>query len=302
MNFKDNDIKFEKIDWKEFEELCFDLLLKYQFHDLNWRQGGSDKGRDIEAIYTITNPLIGPYSERWFIECKHHAKGIPVSEVSSKIDWAAASKVQHFLLVTNKYISQVTNDFIELRRNQVDFKIHIIDGKMLKQKLLPFPDLIVKYFADDNILLVQNILKQWLFHDILPDVKTLSKLSKIVEPQKLNKEELLFLWFAYTMSNYDEDILDYDMEPFTYDFLIPFIKAEINSDVPITYTLEGGHHEVIQNSMGYKNTKVKGTDINIFVQTIKFHDDFLQILLKRKSKQLLVKIAIERTKKNRQSQ
>jgi hypothetical protein len=46
MYFQDSDIKFEMLEWKDFEELCFDLLLKFNFHSLQWRQGGSDGGRD----------------------------------------------------------------------------------------------------------------------------------------------------------------------------------------------------------------------------------------------------------------
>lgn len=45
MDFNEHNIKFELIDWKIFEKLRVDLLVKYQFHDLNWRQTGSDKGR-----------------------------------------------------------------------------------------------------------------------------------------------------------------------------------------------------------------------------------------------------------------
>jgi hypothetical protein len=230
MIFNESDIKFEKLHWKEFEELCFDLLLKYQFHDLNWRQGGADKGRDIEAIFTITNSLTGPYPEKWFIECKHYSKGIPVREISEKIEWALANRVQHFLLVTNRYVSQGAQEYLEERRKVVNFKIHIIDGKKLKLRLLPFPDLIVRYFADDNILLIQNMLKQWLLHDILPDIKTLYKVRKLIEPQKLNKDELVFLWYAYLMSDYNEDILDYDIEPFDFDFLLPFILLNVNCE------------------------------------------------------------------------
>jgi len=300
MIFTDNDIKFEKLHWKQFEELCFDLLLKYQFHDLNWRQGGSDKGRDIEAMFTITNSLTGPYPEKWFIECKHYSKGIPVSEISEKVDWALASRVQHLLLITNKYVSQVTQDYLDERRKVVNFKIHIIDEKKLKQRLLAFPDLIVKYFADDSILLVQNMLKQWLFHDILPDIKSLYKIRNIVEPAKLNKDELVFLWFAYTLSDYDEDTLDYDIEPFDFDFLLPFILKNVNCDSPITYQSEAGNHQVQWSSSGYENRSIEGTDINMFIQKLFFNNKLLQIFFKRKERQIITKIYSEKTKRKKQ--
>src|SRR6266498_2437335 len=105
MLFEEQDIDFAKLDDKQFEELCFDLLIKYGFHTLVWRQGGADSGRDIEAQYVLTNSLIGPYNERWFIECKHYSKGVPPEELNSKITWADAEKPQHLLIITSSYIS-----------------------------------------------------------------------------------------------------------------------------------------------------------------------------------------------------
>jgi hypothetical protein len=291
MVYKEDDIRYERLNWKQFEELCFDLLLKYQFHDLNWRQGGSDKGRDIEAIYTATNALLGAYQEKWFVECKHYSKGIPVSEISEKLDWAEASDVQHFLLVTNKYVSRAAQEYIADRKKKLSYKITILDGKNLKPKILAFPDLVVKYFADDMLILVQNILKQWLFYDILPDIKILSKLREIVEPAKLNKDELVFLWYAYLISDYDEDLLDFETEPFDFDFILPNILGHKNSELPIQYDVEGGDHEVKWSSTGYQNISIKGTDISIFTQNLNFEDQDIQILFKRKQGLVQTKIA-----------
>jgi hypothetical protein len=84
MIFTEEDVDFEKIDDKEFEELCFDLLLKFGYQSLIWRQGGADSGRDIEANYAVVNPLIGSYIERWFIECKKYSGGVPNTVIESK--------------------------------------------------------------------------------------------------------------------------------------------------------------------------------------------------------------------------
>ena len=40
MVFMEGDIDFTRLDWKQFDELCFDLLIKYQFHSIMWRKGG----------------------------------------------------------------------------------------------------------------------------------------------------------------------------------------------------------------------------------------------------------------------
>ncbi|QQD13144.1 restriction endonuclease [Sphingobacterium sp. UDSM-2020] len=235
MTFTESDIKFEKINWKQFEELCYDILHKYQFHSLSWRQGGGDKGRDIEALFTVINPIITSYTEKWFIECKHYSKGIPIEQISGKLDWAVAEKVQHFVLMTNSYPSIATAEYIEKRQRELNFKVHIIDGKLLKQKLLVFPDLVVKYFADDAVVLIQGMLRQWLSHDILPDIVALYKISKLIDARALNIEELTFLFFAFESCDYEDAITfgDLDIEEFSFDFLIPTIVAHTNSKFPI---------------------------------------------------------------------
>ena len=37
MFFTEGDINFDKLTDKEFEELCFDLLIRMNFHSLIWR-------------------------------------------------------------------------------------------------------------------------------------------------------------------------------------------------------------------------------------------------------------------------
>ncbi len=71
MLFSEQDINFGTLSSTEFESLCYDLLSQQGFHNLSWRQGGSDNGRDIEALLTIENSLIGSFTEKWFVECKN---------------------------------------------------------------------------------------------------------------------------------------------------------------------------------------------------------------------------------------
>jgi len=234
MTFEDKDIRFEKLDWKDFEELCFDLLLKYQFHSLNWRQGGGDKGRDIQATFTVANGLIGPYQERWFVECKHYKKGVPQSEISSKIEWAEAEKADHLLILTSSYLTVAASEYLEKKRTNLPFGIHLIDGKNLKLRLLPFPDLIVKYFADDTTKLVRNLLRQWIYHDYIPERGMLLKLIKSIDPSKLNIDELTFLLFSYETCDFDDVTDEFNEEiDVDYDFLYKGLIDGKNSKFPI---------------------------------------------------------------------
>jgi hypothetical protein len=59
MDYRDEDIDYTKIKWQRFEELCFDILHKYQYYGLKWNKGGADGGRDIEACFGVANPITG---------------------------------------------------------------------------------------------------------------------------------------------------------------------------------------------------------------------------------------------------
>ncbi|WP_448103502.1 restriction endonuclease [Pedobacter panaciterrae] len=301
MTFTESDIKFDKISWKEFEELCYDLLHKYQFHSLSWRQGGGDKGRDIEASFTVINPMVVSYPEKWFIECKHYGKGIPIEQISGKLDWAVAEKVQHFVLMTNSYPSNATTDYIKKRQKNVNFKIHVIDGKALKQKLLAFPDLIVKYFADDTVVLIQGMVRQWLSHNLLPDIKTLFKLSKLIDARALNAEELVFLFFAFESSGYDDTTIyeHDDIEEFSFDFLLPTIIANTNRDFPIKKPKDvSGNFGMYYHGAGSSIRTSNDSDhLSWHYLNIVEDNSMLDIILIRENKQIEVSIAFGKTSK-----
>lgn len=231
MNFQDNDIKFEMLEWKDFEELCFDLLLKYNFHSLQWRQGGSDGGRDIEAKYTHTNPLLGSYDEVWYIECKHYTNGLNVRQLSDKLTLASVDQLDHFLLFTSSYLTKDTWEWLEKKRPQLNFKIHVIEYKTLKKKILAFPELISSYFSNEVTKMVRELLKQWVFNDFLPSVQTLYRLSKEINPETLTDRELVFLIYAFNQLGADLNDIE-DVEEFSFDFLIPFIIKQRNHNFP----------------------------------------------------------------------
>lgn len=292
MVFQEQDINFDRIDWREFEELCFDLLMKYQYHDMIWHQGSADAGRDIEALATVVNPLLGTYVEKWFFECKFYSSGVPMVELVSKIAWAEANRVKHFVLMTNTHPTKDAWDFLKLKQQIVNFKIHVIDGKLIKSKLLAFPDIIVKYFADDTVVWVKNLVRQWVFQDALPDIKTLSKLREVVEPSKLGKEDLVFILFAFQQSDYDEDLLPYDIEPFDFEFIWTEVSKHANTSYPIDLTEDFGSDEDWGRIISMSN---EIEQLDKFVYVAQSHNDAdkqnVQILLKRYARQITVKIA-----------
>ena len=105
MIYNEQDIDFQTITDRRFEELCFDLLLRLGFKGLTWRQGGADSGRDIEGRFHTTNPLTDNYDEKWFVECKRWTVGVPITELDTKIAWADAERPKHLVIIVSSHIT-----------------------------------------------------------------------------------------------------------------------------------------------------------------------------------------------------
>ncbi|MDO7787237.1 restriction endonuclease [Desulforamulus aquiferis] len=257
MYFEENDLDFYVLDAYRFEELCFDLVMKAGFHSAIWRQGGPDNGRDIEACFTITNPLVGNYHEKWFIECKHYSKGVPVEEVSTKFEWAQAEQADHLLLITSSYLSNSTREWINKRCQTAPYKFHLMEGKVLKQRILCFPDLVDSYFKTEAYKVLLDTFKYWIFHEILPNWKTLKYLASNISIEKLTPRELAFLWSASIFSNETIDLTSTDMySNFSMEFLVNSLKQKSNSqncfeDLSIEQVFSLGFGEM-QRSIEYK--------------------------------------------------
>ncbi len=113
MFFEESDINFKKISDTQFEELCFELLLRLGYKKLTWRQGSADNGRDIEGELLVNNSLIENYSEKWFFECKNYSKGVPPEKLYSKIAWADAEKPHHLTLLISSHLSNNSRTWLE---------------------------------------------------------------------------------------------------------------------------------------------------------------------------------------------
>ncbi|MEB0280532.1 MULTISPECIES: restriction endonuclease [unclassified Mucilaginibacter] len=299
MAYQEEDIDFDRLDWKQFEELCYDLLVRFRFHSMAWRQGGADHGRDIEARRTVTDTITSPYIEKWFIECKRHSQGLSLDQVVEKINWARVEKADHFLLIVSSYLTTATRDWLDKARQTESFPIHIIEGKFLMQQLLLFPDIVIKYFADDHVRLVRSLLLQWVSHHILPGPKALYDLYCQLDFSRLNHEELAFMWHAYTRS---EEILeqyyhDQDLKPIPSDmmvpfnFLIPHLQKVQNWEYPAMKASEAERFGMI-NGLGQAWLDPQGSDFAYaHIQYQLAGGERVQVLLVKENKILEVRIA-----------
>lgn len=123
MRYKTADIKFEEITPRGFENLCYDLLIKFNFHNLIWREGGADNGRDIEANYNFINP-IKKIETKWFFECKHYnSGGVPPNDINSKITWADAENPDYLVFVLSSYLTNGARTWLEKIESKKNIKL-----------------------------------------------------------------------------------------------------------------------------------------------------------------------------------
>src|SRR5438093_1024935 len=223
-SLREDDIDFSRLTDKTFEECCFDLLARLGFHDLEWRRGGADKGRDIEGRFPVSNLLVGSYPERWFFECKRYSKGVPPAELNSKIAWADADRPDHLVFLLTSYLSTAAREWLEKQCSKKPYRIHTIDGKNLKQLLVKFPDVVRQHLGDEFTQLVRDAKRQWLLHDLLPEPAALNVLSEHLADNLISTSDVAFLWCSYYIRQTEVKEWCEDNEYFCYDSSFPILS------------------------------------------------------------------------------
>jgi hypothetical protein len=133
-------IQFERLNPTDFEEFCFALLEKLGLQQINWRKGTpkpaspSDSGRDIEAIFQVADPDGTRYRQRWFIECKHHERGVPPRELSNALTWATSERPDVLVFMVSGYLSNPAKDYLDayIRNNRPTFRVNVWERSRLQ--------------------------------------------------------------------------------------------------------------------------------------------------------------------------
>lgn len=194
-------IDFSCLSPSEFEELCFDLILNFQYEDVLWREGSTDDGRDIEATQRLVNPLTYNYSEKWFFECKRHATGVSVEDLNTKILWADAMKPDHLVFITSSHFTTQCLRWIESITPNKMYRLHTINGAYLKRLIAKTPKIYNKYFTTPIERLFLESKNNWLIHNILPSRDTVSLLFDSIHYESLtNADKCHLLYYIYNES------------------------------------------------------------------------------------------------------
>jgi hypothetical protein len=251
MIYTADDIHFDQINSTDFERLCFELLLKFGFGKLIWRQGGADNGRDIEGSLFFNTPF-GSQETRWFFECKHFQDGVPPAQMNSKIAWADAEQPDNLVFFISSYLSNNARSWLESIRAQKAYRITIIEGPELKSELAKFPDLVERFFAVDRYdHLLADTKRHWNTYRITPSYEVLWELTQNLSGKRLTLNELGFLF----VSLYKEYRYDFEKDDY-FDGLEPKVLAPYYDSLQeksITGTLEAfrpyvGKYEILTSS------------------------------------------------------
>ncbi len=222
MKYTTNDINFEQLSPRDFERLCYELLIKYGFHELIWRQGGADSGRDIEGSLIFSNHIVSKKT-KWFFECKHYTSaGVPPQELNSKITWADAEMPDSLVILTSSYITKDARIWLEGIKRQKAYDIVVIESPDLKNRLLQYPNIIEQFFALNGAeQLLKDVKKHWQQYNIQPSFEILREISNKINPDKLTLNDLGFIFISFYRNypafegreNYYGDFTEQILEP-----------------------------------------------------------------------------------------
>ena len=246
-------IDFERISAEQFEELCFELILKYGFSNVIWRKGGADSGRDIEGYLSNNNSLLGKYVEHYFFECKNYKKGVPPEVLHSKLAWADSESPDHLVFFISSYLTNSARQWLRGIEKQKSYKIHIVEGERLSNIIAQHQDLVVKYFINDEYInLLNDTIEKWVIHNLIPSFHTYSYLLENLELASLSinhKTFMLLVYYAH-YSKLEEMENEYyhgiDISDFLNE-LISDVKEYANTDIPLLRNYESNEIDALSD-------------------------------------------------------
>ncbi len=269
---------------QQFEELCFELIHASDFNNIQWRQGGADKGRDIQALKNSSNKIVGDFTETWFFECKRYTNGVPPEQLTSKITWADAEKPNHLVFFISSYLTTSCKDWIEKTKPTKPYKIHIIEGSDIIKILENNSKIYRKFFQSDYIIqLLEEAQRNWVMHNFLAEISVLGTILESKYPvEKFSTNDLIFILCSYYF-NYDYLIK-------AKDYLWDFDDSMITEILDELKTREGYSKSIINPNdtlhviaaEGFADDEViAGQDFNAYLFQIEENHTFNIYVIKR---------------------
>lgn len=249
MKYRIEDIKFDEITPRQFENLCYDLLVKYNFRNLIWREGGADNGRDIEATLSFST-MLNNKETKWFIECKHYTSGgVPPNDLNSKIAWADAEQPDYLVFFISSYLTNGARTWIDKIIPQKQYDITIVEGEQLKNRLLKYPELIERYFSKNRYeKLFKDVRDYKVKFNINPSFEFLKEIIDNIDLERLSDEEIGFLLINF-YSQYEsfEGRNEYhgDFGGDEANRILEFLKEKTDNEELKTFAPYVNHYDIL---------------------------------------------------------
>jgi hypothetical protein len=239
MKYTKEDIQFEQISPRAFENLCYDFLVKYNFHNLIWREGGADSGRDIEANFTFSNTIKNKET-KWFFECKHYnSGGVPPEHLNSKIAWADAELPNSIVIFVSSYLTNNARTWLEKIIPKKQYEIICIEGEEIKERLLNYPDLIERYFSLNRYdQMLKDIKDYENKFKIKPSFEILKEIIENIDLTKLDNEDIGFILLNFfEQYHYFESRNDFygDFDHKIINRVLEHLKGKITNESLISF-------------------------------------------------------------------
>jgi len=159
----ENNLLIEDIDWtlidpEKFEKLIYFLLDSIGMKNIIWRKGGrgvsaTDGGRDLECKKHIIEQDNSIKKEKWWIEVKYRTNPLKKMKVQETlINAVGYPDVDVICIATNNVITNPTQDWINIFKQNKGKKITIWQGHQLERMIKDSPSLIYKFFPSSLTL------------------------------------------------------------------------------------------------------------------------------------------------------
>jgi hypothetical protein len=161
-------LNFSGLSETVFEEFTFHLMSKLGFVNVDWRKGTAhdsspaDSGRDIVCQEIREDVDKSRSIETWFVDCKHHKKGVPPGEMQNLLTWAEAERPHTALIVASGFLSNPAKDYLEkyVRNRKPPFRIKYWERPQLEKLVANKRSLLWDYgLAETKTRPIKEILK-----------------------------------------------------------------------------------------------------------------------------------------------
>lgn len=200
-----NNFSLDHLNEVEFEEFCYELLADMGFINLSWKKGTgldsspADSGRDIECSLEKTDIDGTKYIEKWFVECKHHRKGISPNEIQGILSWAQAEIPDRVLIIASNFFSNYTKDYIKKfkRRNKPKFKIKVWEKPDLERLCLSRTRLLNKYKIPSDFSFLSILHPAHIFYLKEPPLNSLDYFLNLLDQLNPIKRDEALGWVCH---------------------------------------------------------------------------------------------------------